>query len=104
MTIQIPRSLPELQKYYKDKCKERGFDHETPQDIILLMTEELGELARAIRKQAGIKSSDKSKINPIEEEIADLLIYLLHLSEISGIDLEQAFWKKEEENNKRVWH
>src|SRR3989344_6609536 len=98
-----PTSLKELQEYFKAKAVERGFDKETPQDAMLLMTEELGELARAIRKHSGIKTDDKERIYAMEEELADILIYTLHLSNILGLDLEKAFWKKEEENNKRVW-
>ncbi len=97
------KTLKELQKFYAGKSKERGFDKETAQDTLLLMMEEIGELARAIRKQAGIKTDDKSKIYAIEEELADILAYLLHISNILGLDLEASFWKKEEENKKRVW-
>ncbi len=97
------KSLSELQKYYQQKAEERGFGDETAQDTLLLMTEELGELARAVRKNAGIKIDDKSKIYAIEEELADIQIYLLHLSNILGINLEESFWKKEDENNKRTW-
>ena len=98
-----PKNLSELQKYYAKKAKERGFDKETAQDTMLLLTEELGELARAIRRDAKIKIDDKTKVMESEEELADILIYLLHLSNILGIDLEKAFWDKEEENNKRKW-
>lgn len=99
----MPKSLSELQTYYLAKAKERGFDKETPRDILLLMTEELGELARAIRKHSGIKMDNKEKIYAIEEELADIQIYLLHLSNLLRLNLEEAFWKKEEENNKRIW-
>jgi NTP pyrophosphatase (non-canonical NTP hydrolase) len=67
------------------------------------MMEEVGELARAVRKQAGIKIDAKTNVYPIEEELADILAYLLHLSNILGLDLEDSFWKKEEENKKRAW-
>ena len=97
------RTLSELQEYYRKKAEERGFADETAQDTLLLMIEELGELARAVRKRAGIKTDDKEKIYELEEELADIQIYLLHLSNILGINLEEAFWKKEEENNTREW-
>jgi NTP pyrophosphatase (non-canonical NTP hydrolase) len=97
------KTLKELQKYYAEKSKERGFDKETAQDTLLLMMEEMGELARAIRKNAGIKTDDKSKVYAIEEELADIFIYLLHISNILKLDLEESFWKKEEENKKRIW-
>jgi len=96
-------TLKELQAYFAEKSKERGFDKETAQDTLLLMIEEVGELARAIRKRVGIKSDDKSRIYPVQEELADILAYLLHLSNILKLDLEESFWKKEEENKKRVW-
>ncbi len=97
------KTLKELQKYFAEKSKERGFDKETARDAVLLMVEEVGELARAIRKRSGIKIDDKSKIYAIEEELADILIYLLHISNILNLDLEESFWKKEEENKKRIW-
>lgn len=97
------KTLKELQKFYAEKSKERGFDKESAQDTLLLMMEEVGELARAIRKQTGIKTDDKSKIYALEEELADILAYLLHLSNILGLDLEDSFWKKEAENQKRIW-
>jgi NTP pyrophosphatase (non-canonical NTP hydrolase) len=100
--VQI-KTLKELQAFYAQISKERGFDKETAQDTLLLMMEEVGELARAVRKQKGIKIDDKSKVYPLEEELADILAYLLHMSNILKIDLEEAFWKKEEENKKRVW-
>jgi NTP pyrophosphatase (non-canonical NTP hydrolase) len=97
------KTLSELQAYYQKKAKERGFTDETAQDTLLLLMEEVGELARAIRKQIGIKTDDKEKIYEIEEELADIQIYLLHLSNILGINLEEAFWKKEQENDTRQW-
>jgi len=97
------KSLSELQKYYSQKAKERGFDKESARDTLLLMTEELGELAKAIRKTSGIKTDDKSQTYHIDEELADIQIYLLHLSNTLNINLEEAFWNKEDENNKRVW-
>jgi NTP pyrophosphatase (non-canonical NTP hydrolase) len=98
-----PKTLSELQNYYKQKAKERGFDGETAQDTLLLMTEELGELARAVRKNIGVKIDNKEKIYAMEEELADIQNYLFHLSNILGINLEEAYWKKEAENETRKW-
>lgn len=97
-------TLAQLQEYVAKKSAERGFQDESPRDILLLMTEELGELARAIRKNSGLKMDGKSKVYAIEEEIADILIYLLHLSNVLKIDINEAFWEKEEENNSRKWN
>lgn len=97
------KTLKGLQSYFAEKAKERGFDKETAQDTLLLMVEEVGELARAIRKQSGIKTDNKSDIYAIEEELADILALTLHLSNILKLDLEDSFWKKEEENKMRIW-
>ena len=97
------KTLKELQKFYAEKAKERCFDKETAQDTLLLMIEEVGELARAVRKQKGIKIDSKTDVYAIEEELADILAYLLHLSNILGLDLEDSFWKKEAENKTRIW-
>lgn len=37
-------------------------------------------------------------------ELADLALYLLQLSSVSGIDLEEAILRKLEVNKKRVWN
>jgi len=41
-------SLSEIQKYINDMVEIRGFSDETLQDIMLLMIEEVGELAKAV--------------------------------------------------------
>ena len=55
-------SISELQKYVKEVNIKRGFSDETPQEKMLWMVEEIGELAKASRKQSGIKI-DSSKNN-----------------------------------------
>jgi NTP pyrophosphatase (non-canonical NTP hydrolase) len=80
------KTLKEYQKFYAKISKERGFDKETAQDTLLLMMEEVGELARAIRKQAGIKTANKSEMYPVEEEVVDIFAYILHISNILKID------------------
>jgi NTP pyrophosphatase (non-canonical NTP hydrolase) len=39
----------------------------------------------------------------LEDELADVALYLLQLASISGIDLEQPILKKLEKNVKRDW-
>ena len=55
-----------------------------------------GELAEAY--QAYLKDKDH-----LGEELADVAIYLLGISETLGIDLEQEILKKIEKNRKRVY-
>jgi NTP pyrophosphatase (non-canonical NTP hydrolase) len=81
----------------------RGFADESPKDMLVLLMEEIGELARAIRKNEGIKMAGDTKRSEMEDEFADCLIYLIDLANHYKIDLEKAFTEKEEKNNKRVW-
>jgi len=97
-------SLSDIQQYINDMIEIRGFTDETPQDIMLLMLEEVGELAKAVRKTTHIKM-DINKINDydITGEITDVFNYLLSLCRVLDIDLLEAFKEKEKRNCKRLW-
>ncbi|OHB78178.1 MAG: hypothetical protein A2Z25_13685 [Planctomycetes bacterium RBG_16_55_9] len=98
-------SLVALQAYVRKIVDKRGFSEETPRDKVLLMLEEFGELAKALRKYIGLKI-DKNRgqqYADLKFELADILIYLLDLSNTCGIDLFQAFREKEVQNAQRRW-
>ena len=98
-------SLRVLQTYVKHKAVKRGFSKETTRDKLLLMLEEFGELASAIRKHMGLKvDKKKAKLHDdVKLELADILFYLLDLSETCDIDLFEAFLEKERLNSEREW-
>jgi NTP pyrophosphatase (non-canonical NTP hydrolase) len=98
-------SVRDLQEYTKKMIKVRGFDDETPQDIMLLLTEELGELAKEVRKSTEVKIdvNKTTRESHIDEEIADVFNYLLAMCRATNINLLEAFKKKEEINIKRTW-
>jgi NTP pyrophosphatase (non-canonical NTP hydrolase) len=95
--------LSDFQNYVADMVKERGFDHESLGDIFMLFLEECGEMAKAARKAHGIKTDANSKIHDLNQEIADVFIYLLDICNKFNVDLEKAFRDKEEINKKRTW-
>lgn len=97
-------SLKELQGYVNDMIDVRGFQDETAQDIMLLLTEEVGELARAIRKTTNMKTDTNKKYDiDIEGEIVDVFNYLLSMCRVLNIDLLTAFKNKEKVNCNRTW-
>lgn len=99
-------SINEIQSYIKEVMQIRGFNKEKSSDKILLLVEEVGELAKAIRKNESKLGIDKTKeynYSSIESEIADVFIVLLSICDILNIDLLKAFLNKEEENIKRIW-
>ena len=63
----------------------------------------IGELFKAIRKQQKMRVDGKSVIGSVDEELADILIYLCSIANRLDIDLEQAFRDKEEVNKQRTW-
>ena len=97
-------TLIDLQKYMDEVCKERGWVKDTYAEKFLLFIEEVGELAKAIRKTAGLyEERSKPKNVELVEEFADVLSYLLDLANYFQIDLEKAFREKEQVNESRTW-
>jgi NTP pyrophosphatase (non-canonical NTP hydrolase) len=98
-------NLSDFQDYIKLLCKERGWDKNDPLEIFLLFSEEIGELAKAIRNRMKIyhEEGKQFKEDELEDEFADVFSYLLDLANQFNIDLETAFRKKEEKNSKRMW-
>lgn len=73
---------------------------------MLLLTEEIGELAKAIRKSETKMAINLSRIHhydTVESEIADVFIVLLSLCNTMKINLTDAFLEKERINIERVW-
>lgn len=97
-------SIEQLQKYINEMIEIRGFEDETLRDLMLLLTEEVGELAKEIRKKEEMKI-DINKNNNIDlkGEIADVFIYILSICRAANINLMEAFKEKEEKNCKRQW-
>lgn len=95
--------LQDFQSYVAELEQERGFTDNSVLQNSLMLGEEIGELFKAIRKAEKMKTDGSSQIHTIEEEMADILIYLCSIANRYGIDLETAFRDKEEINKQRVW-
>lgn len=95
--------LKALQKYVTELEQERGFTANTLQQQCLFLGEEIGELFKAVRKEQKMKVDGKSVVGSVDEELADILIYLCSIANRLDIDLEQAFRDKEEVNKQRTW-
>jgi NTP pyrophosphatase (non-canonical NTP hydrolase) len=105
--LEIPRraDLAMLQAYIRKVVHLRGFDNESVRDVMLLLVEEVGELAKAIRREIGLKvgvSKPEDRKN-VAQELADCLIYLLDIANLADIDLDSAFLAKEKVNNRKSW-
>ncbi|HEU5199074.1 MAG TPA: MazG nucleotide pyrophosphohydrolase domain-containing protein [Ktedonobacterales bacterium] len=97
-------TLSDLQRYVAEVCQERGWTKDTPAEKFVLFIEEVGELAKAMRKAAGLyEERAKPSQWALEEEFADVLSYLLDLANCFEIDLEAVFRAKEQVNQSRTW-
>lgn len=96
-------SLRELQKYIWQMNIGRGFNTEDAGMKMVMLMEEVGELAKAIRKTVGLKFTDTTMRKDVEEELADVQIVLLGLASLLKVDLFDAVSQKEERNRTRTW-
>ncbi len=103
---QLPEhpTLKDLQQYVAAVCQERGWTKDRPSEKFVLFVEEVGELAKAMRKAAGLyEERARRRDMSLDEEFADVLSYLLDLANAFQIDLETAFRAKEQINRTRNW-
>lgn len=86
-------NLKEVQKQIWQNKLNKGFNTTDVNKEFCLLYGEVAEAFDAYRK----------KKDDLGEELADIAIYLMGLSEILGFDLEDEIVKKMEKNKKRVY-
>jgi NTP pyrophosphatase (non-canonical NTP hydrolase) len=82
---------------------EPKFDKDDPSKKLVLLMEEVGELARALRGRIGLKFSDTTRKTDLVEELADVQIVLLGLASLLEVDMDDAMVAKEAKNRNRIW-
>lgn len=95
-------SLKEYQELIAKLVVERGYDQETVDQVFTLLVEEVGELAKAIRKYNGQKVHTDSQTHNVAEELADVFWLIIDLCNRLDVDLAKAFDKKEQKNRSRT--
>jgi len=99
-------SLTDVQNYIKAVLDIRGFSEESIQESMLILLEETGELAKAVRKTQTKMSVDVDKMqnyDTVESEVADVFIVLLAICNKLNINLFDAVKDKERQNCNRNW-
>ncbi len=112
------RRLPDFQRWHRALDAEKGFLTDLYFNYIAL-TEEVGELGRALKNawrmqdtlmtQVGNRREAQDRalarhLPAIRDELADLLAFVLKLSNYAGIDLEETYLDKMRRNRDRTWH
>ncbi len=85
-----------LQAYIKSKDNKNGFEN----IYFIKLIEEAGELARQLINGPN-RADNKNIKNTLEEELWDMIYYIIAIANLYNIDLEKWIPKKEEYNNER---
>lgn len=89
-------TINELQKLIKTLDNGKG----THEEYFYKLTEEVGELSKAIRKNIRLENSESIK-GTVEEELYDVLCYVVCLANSYNINLEESMILKEQLNAKK---
>ena len=94
-------TLKEVQLQVDQWIKEYGVRYFSELTNMACLTEEVGELARAMARKYGDQSFKKGEKCNIGEEMADVLFVLVCLANQTGIDLTEEFRKTMEKKTQR---
>ena len=85
-------------RYLQEYIRSKDHHPELADRYFIKLAEEVGELARALRKNQ--RAADARQIKgTIEEELWDVMYYTLVIANIHGIDMEWVIPLKEAINN-----
>ena len=97
------KKLVQLVAEFRDKRDWKQFHN--PKDLAISISIEAGELLELFQwkneTEAKAILADPAKRKRVEEELADIMIFCLSMSDATGIDIEEAVMKKLEQNEKK---
>lgn len=87
-------------KYLQDYIKSKDFRPDETSVYYMKLSEEMGELARAMRRDLRPTGASPLK-ETIDEELWDIMYYVIALANCYGVDLERVIPAKEALNNRK---
>ena len=87
-------------RYLQEYIRARDYHEDPGHEFFLKLAEEVGELSRAIRKNARAEDMDHIK-GTIEEELWDVIYYTLAPANLYDVDLEKVIPAKEKLNDEK---
>ena len=87
-------------RYLQEYIKSKGHNPELEQKFFMKLSEEVGELAKAMLKEREAATKDNLR-GTIEEEIWDIIYYCLVIANSYDIDMEKWIPIKEKLNNEK---
>jgi NTP pyrophosphatase (non-canonical NTP hydrolase) len=103
-TILVARwQMDELIQSLRSFNSERGWSSLSPQDLVMALSVEVAELVECFQwltAEESMSPGPTTRVN-IEEEVGDVLIYLVDLTDVLAIDLVRAAKEKLEKNSRK---
>jgi NTP pyrophosphatase (non-canonical NTP hydrolase) len=101
-----PDGLVHLQQRLRAFAAEREWEqYHTPKNLAMALAAEVGELLEHFQwltpEESLSIAGDRDALNPVRDEIADVVIYLARLADILGIDILVEANKKVDRNADR---
>jgi dCTP diphosphatase len=97
--------IDDLQRRIREFARERDWEQfHTPKNLAMALSGEVGELVEILQwltpeEAAAVMEGDRAA--DVEDELADILIYLLRLADVLDIDLLTAAGSKLVRNERR---
>ncbi|MEV1733111.1 nucleotide pyrophosphohydrolase [Pseudomonas aeruginosa] len=77
----------------------------SPKNLVMALTGEVGELSEIFQWMGEEQSKDAARhpdtAQAVQDELADVLMYLVRLASVLGVDLDAAARQKLEQNNRK---
>lgn len=91
--------LKKMREYSQEFVKARDWDkYQTPKNVAMGVAIEASELMEIFQwlsdERSYLAKDDAEKKQQIADEMGDILHYLIRLSTLLDIDLNEAFWQK----------
>ena len=72
-------------------CRQKGWDRAPIHKVWLLFTEEIGELASAIRQHQNLYRKCGGKSSDVANELGDVFSYLFQIAYMLDVDLDKMW-------------
>jgi dCTP diphosphatase len=97
--------IEDLQRRIREFAQERDWEQfHTPKNLSMALSGEVGELVEIFQwltPEEAAAVMESARAGDVEDELADVLIYLVRLADVLGVDLLAASSEKLARNERR---
>ena len=104
--MSAPLDLNEIKEHLRRFAAERDWEQfHTPKNLAMALAGEAGELLEIFQwltpEESADVMADAASSRAVEDELADVLQYVVRLADELDVDLYEAVWRKLRENAER---